>query len=221
MGNEESIQHKLPSQNELFRKQKLELIKSRRVIDREILNLEKQEKIELLKLEKYARDKKPMHQIKNQARQVATLRNSQTKCGNAKNMINTTIMKLQNVKNNEQMINAIKNIIVSLKKVNNRYSIKNMAQLQREFEKQIGITDLKDDMLNDIFDDIGDEDIEEEEEELITKILDEVGIEVNEQFSKIDIPTNDTELEKQFLNVDNGNDTDLILQKRLEELRKE
>merc|ERR1712168_1162940 len=97
-----------------------------------------------------------------------------------------------------------------------------IQKIMMEFEKQSEIMDMKEEMMSDAIDDaLGDEDDEEESDAIVQQVLDELGLQMNDQLSdmpgvKDSIATSSGS--KQPVAADMDEDADLMA--RLENLKK-
>jgi len=127
-----------------------------------------------------------------------------------------------------------------MKSLNKKFNLPEIQKIMMEFEKESGMMDMKEEMMNDAIDDaMEDADDEEETEEIVNKVLEEIGINLDTQVrglsSVYPFPKLTTHRYLSFLQMgvtpstpvvkakNEGAETDLDaqLQARLENLRRE
>ena len=69
-----------------------------------------------------------------------------------------------------------------MKSLNKKFNLPEIQKIMMEFEKESGMMDMKEEMMNDAIDDaMEDADDEEETEEIVNKVLEEIGINLDTQ----------------------------------------
>uniref|UniRef100_UPI00397FEC43 Snf7 family protein n=1 Tax=Salmonella sp. s54925 TaxID=3159674 RepID=UPI00397FEC43 len=98
-----------------------------------------------------------------------------------------------------------------------------IQKIMMDFEKQSEIMDMKEEMMNDALDDaLGDEDDEDESDQIVTQVLDELGLQLNDDLTGVPqtgaalAPTGKVAAKEPV-----AADADADLQARLENLRRE
>ena len=134
-------------------------------------------------------------------------------------------LKVQTLKSQNAMAMAMKGVTRALQSMNRQMNLPQIARIMQEFEKQSDMMDMKEDMMNEVIDDaMGDEEDEEETDAVVKQVLDELGVQLNQQLSDLPSPSDG-------LNVASGakvpaaatalSDADADLQARLDNLRRE
>ncbi len=137
--------------------------------------------------------------------------------------IQAVSLKVQTLRSQNAMAMAMKGVTRALQSMNKQMNLPQIQRIMHEFEKQSEIMDMKEEMMNDAIDDvIGDEEDEEEGDAVVTQILDELGVQLNQQLS--DLPqavgsiNPSAQTNKAAVAVA---DADADLQARLDNLRRE
>lgn len=173
--------------DEMLRQNQRMLNKAIRELDRERAKLEQQEKKLIMDIKKMAKDNQ-MDAVKVMAKDLVRTRRYVKKFILMKTNIQAVSLKVQTLKSQNSMAMAMKGVTRALGSMNKQMNLPQIQRIMQEFEKQSEIMDMKEDMMNDVIDDaIGDEDDEEESEAVVTQILDELGVVLNQQLS--DLPS--------------------------------
>lgn len=82
------------------------------------------------------------------------------------------------------MAQAMKGVSRAMMNMNRQMNMPQIQQILHEFEKQSEIMDMKEEMINDAIDDaMEDEGDEEEGDAIVSQVLDELGLQLNDQLS--------------------------------------
>lgn len=126
------------------------------------------------------------------------------------------------------MATAMRGVTRALQSMNRQMNMPQIARIMQEFEKQSDMMDMKEDMMNEVIDDaMGDEDEEEESDAIVKQVLDELGVQMNEQLSEL--PSTGGTLSTAAASKNTAvaaaaaavSDADADLQARLDNLRRE
>lgn len=80
------------------------------------------------------------------------------------------------------MAEAMKGATKAMASMNRTMNLPAIQNIMMEFEKESEIMDMKEEMMNDVIDDVmEEEDDAEESEEILNKVLDEIGIDLNQE----------------------------------------
>lgn len=72
----------------------------------------------------------------------------------------------------------------AMSSMNRQMNLPQIQKIMMEFEKESELMDMKDEMMGDAIDDVmEEEDDEVESEEIVNKVLDEIGISLNQEVS--------------------------------------
>ncbi|RWS09301.1 hypothetical protein B4U79_07589 [Dinothrombium tinctorium] len=208
---------------ELLRQNQRMLNKAIRDLERERSKMEQQEKKLIADIKKMAKDNQ-MESVKVMAKDLVRTRRYIKKFILMKTNIQAVSLKVQTLRSQNAMAMAMKGVTRALQSMNRQMNLPQIQKIMQEFEKQSEIMDMKEDMMNDVIDDaIGDEDDEEETEAIVTQVLDEIGISLNQKLSEL--PEGGSSLATATAQAGKGQavaaDADADLQARLDNLRRE
>ncbi|WP_411023242.1 Snf7 family protein, partial [Salmonella sp. s51228] len=100
--------------------------------------------------------------------------------------IQAIALKVQTLKSQAAMANAMKGVARAMKSMNAKLNIPQIQKIMMEFEKQSEIMDMKEEMMNDTIDDvIGDADDDEESDLVVAQVFDELGLELTEELAEL------------------------------------
>ncbi|RTG83139.1 charged multivesicular body protein 2A [Schistosoma bovis] len=95
-------------------------------------------------------------------------------------------MKIQTLKSTATMASAMKQVALTMRKMNSTMQLPQFQKIMMEFEKQTETMEMKQDMMSDVIDDaIGDQNDIEDSETVVNKVLEELGIDLNAQLSNL------------------------------------
>merc|ERR1719315_653012 len=141
--------------------------------------------------------------------------------------IQAVSLKIQTLKSQNSMAQAMKGVTRAMQKMNNQLKLPQIQKIMMEFEKQSEIMDMKGEMMEDAIDDVmGDEDDEEESDAIVNQVLDELGLQLNDKLGDAPVGTGtlaSTTAAKNKTPVAAGatEDDDADLQARLDDLRRD
>ncbi|XP_077540390.1 charged multivesicular body protein 2b [Haemaphysalis longicornis] len=206
-----SLFGKKTSPADQMRQQNRDLRKTQRDIERDRRELEKQEKQLELEIKKAAHkgDKQVCTIL---AKQLVQVRKQKARTYTASSKVQAIGSQSKLMHANAKLASAMGTTAKTMGEVNKRIKPQDIARTMQEFEKEstkMGMTEeLVEDTLNSILDESGDE---EEQDAIVTKVLDEIGIEMTGKLanapsarsdplgegSKARLPTDD-EIERQL-----------------------
>lgn len=161
---------------EVLRKNKREINKAIRELDKERANLEKQEQKLIADIRKFAKEGH-MSTVKIMAKDLVRTRTYITKFIELRTHLNAVGLKLQTVKSQEAMADAMKSVTTAMIRMNKAVNVptiqKIMTDFQRENERAEFTQEVMGDMLDDAMEQDGDE---EEQDKIVGQVLDEIGI---------------------------------------------
>ncbi|XP_041452693.1 charged multivesicular body protein 2a-like [Lytechinus variegatus] len=201
------------------------LNKTIRELDRERTRMEQQEKKVIADIKKMAKLGQ-MDAVKIMAKDLVRTRNFVKRFILMKANIQAVALKVQTLRSQSAMANAMKGVSKALKTMNSKMKLPQIEKIMREFERESEIMDMKEEMMNDAIDDVmeGDQD-EEESDAIVSQVLDELGLSLSDDL--VGIPTtggalNTKNKESGKVPVAEGvGDADADLQARLDNLRRE
>lgn len=210
---------------EILRQNQRALNKVMRELDRERGQLERQEKKLIIDIKKMAKSGQ-MDAVKIMAKDLVRTRGFIKKFILMKANIQGIALKLQTLKSQAAMANAMKGVTKALKRMNNKLNLPQLQKIMMEFERESEIMDIKEETIADTMDDVlGEGDEEEETEIIVNQVLDELGISLDHELSDItpglDRPhVAQAASSKKAVAAGPGADTD-DLQARLDQLRRD
>lgn len=206
---------------EAFKNPKRDIVKLRRELVRELNSIDKREIEAKNKLKFYCNHKKAPSMIKDQAKQIIVIQRQKNKCQRTMTILEQSELSLKNLQYNTQTTEIFGQIAAVLEKMNKMYPLKAINQTMMAYQKQSAINDMKEETIEEMMEDAFDAEDEndEDENELIEKIFQEIGIEISAELSKINIPTNDINKEKEEELKKLQQQEDESLEERLKKLK--
>ncbi|XP_026463819.1 charged multivesicular body protein 2a-like [Ctenocephalides felis] len=169
--------------DEMLRKNQRALNKAIRELDRERMRMEQQEKKVIADIKKLAKDGQ-MDAVKIMAKDLIRTRRYIKKFMIMKANIQAVSLKIQTLKSQNTMAQAMKGVTKAMQNMNKQLNMPQIQKILHEFEKQSEIMDMKEEMINDSIDDAMEEDDDEEESDaIVSQVLDELGLQLNDTLS--------------------------------------
>ncbi len=162
---------------EILRQHKRSIDRAVRDIDRERQKLEQQEKKLTADIKTMA--KQNMNAAKIMAKDIIKTRHHITKLYEMRTQMQAVGLKIQALSSNAQMADAMKGVSNTMKIMNRKMQLPQIAKIMQQFEQESEILDMKQDMINDNFEEMGEAE-EEETDDLVAQVLDEIGIGVSQ-----------------------------------------
>ena len=138
---------------EMLRKNQRALTRAMRDLDRERSKLEQQEKKLILDIKKMAKAGQ-MDAVKIMARDLVRTRSYIKKFITMRANIQAISLKVQTLKSQASMANAMKGVTQAMKRMNNKMNLPQIQKIMMEFEKQSEIMDMKEEVMNDAIDEV-------------------------------------------------------------------
>ncbi|BES96211.1 unnamed protein product [Nesidiocoris tenuis] len=209
---------------EMLRKNQRALNKAMRDLDREKARMEQQEKKIIADIKKMAKEGQ-MDSVKIMAKDLVRTRKYAKKFMLMKANIQAVSLKIQTLKSQNSMAQAMKGVTRAMTNMNRQLNLPQINRILQDFEKQSEIMDMKEEIMNDAIDDAMEDD-EEESDTVITQVLDELGLQLNDQLAGLPQATNSLSVAAGGKTaVPSGgselSDADADLQARLDNLRRE
>ncbi|CAH1370183.1 hypothetical protein MTP99_011727 [Tenebrio molitor] len=168
---------------ELLRKNQRALNKAMRDLDREKMKMEQQEKKVINDIKKLAKEGQ-MDAVKIMARDLVRTRRYVKKFMLMKANIQAVSLKIQTLRSQNAMAQAMKGVTKAMQSMNRQLNLPQIQRILQEFEKQSEIMDMKEEVMNDAIDDAMEDDADEEESDaVVNQVLDELGLQLNDQLS--------------------------------------
>merc|ERR550525_647284 len=140
--------------------------------------------------------------------------------------IQAVSLKIQTLKSQAAMANAMKGVTKAMGNMNKQMKLPEIQKIMMEFEKQSEIMDMKGEMMEDAIDDVmGEEEDEEESDAIVSQVLDELGLQLNDKLGDVPVATGSlsvaaTNKAKTAVAAAGGGEDD-DLQARLDDLRRD
>ncbi|KAF8034047.1 hypothetical protein BT93_C0356 [Corymbia citriodora subsp. variegata] len=166
---------------ELLRENKRMLDKSIREIDRERQGLQSQEKKLIVEIKKNAKQGQ-MGAVRLMAKDLIRTRHQIDKFYKLKSQLQGVSLRIQTMKSTLAMGEAMKGVTKAMGQMNRQMNLPSLQKIMQEFERQNERMEMTSEVMGDAIDDAleGDEE-EEETEDLVNQVLDEIGIDVNQE----------------------------------------
>nr|ACO15521.1 Charged multivesicular body protein 2a [Caligus clemensi] len=211
--------------DEMLRKNQRALTKAMRELDRERSKMEQQEKKIIADIKKMAKAGQ-MDAVRIMAKDLVRTRRYVKKFMLMRANTQAVSLKIQTLKSQNSMAEAMKGVTQAMQNMNRQMKLPQIQKIMQEFEKQSEIMDMKEEMMSDCIDDaMGDEEDEDESDAIVSQVLDELGLQLNDQLK--DVPAGTSTLatpgakEKKAVAAGDVDDADADLQERLDALRRE
>ncbi|XP_046859396.1 charged multivesicular body protein 2a-like [Xenia sp. Carnegie-2017] len=207
---------------EMLKQNQRALNRAMRDLDRERGKLEAQEKKVIADIKKMAKQGQ-MDAVKIMAKDLIRTRRYVKKFMLMRTNIQAVSLRIQTLRSSNQMAQAMKGVAKAMGTMNKQLKLPQIQKIMMDFEKQSEIMDMKEEMMNDALDDaLGDEDDEEESDAIVTQVLDELGLQLNDELTGLpqaggSIGSTSKATDKTPVAAD----ADADLQARLENLRRE
>ncbi|KAI9217795.1 Snf7 family [Blastocladiella britannica] len=161
-----------------MRKQQRELKTSERSLDRDDLQLQRQEKQVEAEIKRAARAGNQA-QCRALAKQLIAVRNQRAKLLAAKTQIRSVGLKSQTAASSMAIAASLKGATKVMASANKQASVEKLQETLMGFERESMAMDMREEMMADAIDGVmDDEDDEQEGEDILSQVLDEIGIEV-------------------------------------------
>ena len=164
---------------------------NQRDMDREIRELDRQEKQITMELKQRAKvtNSNSDPTLKTLAKQLVQVRQQRSKLQGAKAQLGAMGMHAQVTASQIAAVQAVGSVTQSMKtankQMNMKETMKTMTEFQRENERMNIKTEMMDDVLMDAFDSEG---VEEEADQVTNQVLAELGVEMDKQMVGLDAP---------------------------------
>lgn len=168
---------------EMLRKNQRALNKAMRDLDRERMKMEQQEKKVINDIKKLAKEGQ-MDAVKIMAKDLVRTRRYVRKFMLMKANIQAVSLKIQTLKSQNTMAQAMRGVTRAMATMNRQLNMPQIQKILQEFEKQSEIMDMKEEMMSDSIDEaMAADDDEEESDQVVSQILDELGLQLNDTLS--------------------------------------
>eukprot|EP00899_Mesostigma_viride_P016372 jgi/Mesvir1/24736/Mv21999-RA.1 len=166
---------------EMLRENKRMLDKSIRELDRERTQLQNNEKKLIAEIKKSAKANQ-MAAVRVMAKDLIRTRHSITKFHQLKSQLQSVSLRIQTLKSTQAMADAMKGVTKAMGRMNRQLNLPQLQKIMMEFERQNEKMEMTEEVMGDAIDDaMAGDDEEEETEELVNQVLDEIGINLNQE----------------------------------------
>ncbi|ORZ32585.1 Snf7-domain-containing protein [Catenaria anguillulae PL171] len=174
-------QRKTPA--EMLRQHQRALQRAIRDLDREKAKLEQQEKKLIADIKKSARSGQ-MGATRVMAKDLVRTRRYVQKFYQMRTQLQAVGLRIQTMQSNQAMAEAMKGVTKAMRSMNRQVNLPQITKIMMEFEKEAEMMDMKEELMNDAIDDVmEDAEDEEQEEEIVMKVLDEIGIDLDQRLA--------------------------------------
>jgi len=150
-----------------------------RELDRERKTLENQEKTVVADIKKSAAAGQNAV-MRIQAKDLVRTRSQVKKMIQMRSQLQTVSMTIQNMKSTNTMANSLKNVTKAMGRMNKSMNLPQMQSIMQEFEKQMEVLGMKQEVMDDAMDEMGESDDEEMTDEIVDQVFTELGLQQNE-----------------------------------------
>lgn len=161
---------------EMLKEHQRALKKAIRGIEREERQLNNQQEKLKNDIRKSAKEQQ-MAVCRIQAKDLVRTRKHVRNMLKMKTQIQAVSLKIQTMKSTATMAEAMKGVSKAMGKMNKTMNMPQLQQVMRDFERESGIMDTKQEMMDDMIDGaMEDEDDEQEAEDMVQQVLEELGL---------------------------------------------
>ncbi|KAL3827346.1 hypothetical protein ACHAXA_005092 [Cyclostephanos tholiformis] len=173
---------------------KLTVRSNQRQMDRDIRDLDRQEKLLLQQIKARAKtpgvDPQKDAALKAQAKELVQLRKQREKLYETKAHLNSVGMTATALSSQVSMVTAMGNVSMALSAANGVMDAKKLGLTMAEFAKQNETAQMKEEMMNDVLADaFDDSDLEEQAEDVTNQVLAELGVEMDKHMVGLNAPS--------------------------------
>jgi predicted NAD-dependent protein-ADP-ribosyltransferase YbiA (DUF1768 family) len=167
---------------------------NQRQIDRDIRDLERQEKLLLQEIKTRAKspgvDPSTDRALKSQAKQLVQIRKQREKLFETKAHLNSVGMQATAMASQVSAVTAVGSVTEALGAANAAMDAKKLGATMAEFTRQNETAKMKEEMLNDALAEAFDEsDVEEEADMVTNQVLAELGVEMDQKMVGLNAPS--------------------------------
>lgn len=127
-----------------------------------------------------------MDSVKVMAKDLVRTKSQVKKFNIMKANLQAISLKTATLKSQNSMAQAMRGVTQGLIRMNRQMNLPQIQRIIQEFQKQTDMVDMKEEMINDVMDDVFEEDTDEQEsDQVVNKVLDELGIEMNQTLAAL------------------------------------
>lgn len=171
---------------EIIREQKRMVDRAARALERDRMNLQKEEKKLIADIKKNAKENK-IGPVKIMAKDLVRIRKHEEKFTNLTAQLRAISLQMTAMASTQAISESMKKVTSAMIKLNKQVNLPQLQQVMREFAKQSEQMDMKQEMIGDSIDDVMDDgEDEKERDEIVNQVLDEIGVSLGEGL--VDVP---------------------------------
>lgn len=173
---------------------------NQRDLEREIRELDRQEKQITLELKQRAKTASSANDntLKALAKQLVQVRQQRSKLHTAKAQVGAMGMHATVAASQIAAVSAVGSITEAMKVANKQMDIKKTTKIMAEFQRENERTQVKEEMMDDVLMDAFDtEGMEEEADQLTNQVLAELGVELDQQMVGLNAPAKKLQTEEE------------------------
>lgn len=171
--------------DEILRENKRAIDRAIRDLEREKGRMEQQEVKLANEIRKNAKANQ-MDSVKIMAKDLVRTKSQIKKFNIMKANLQAISLKTATLKSQSSMASAMRGVTQGLVRMNRQMNLPQIQRIIHEFQKQTDMVDMKEEMINDVMDDVFEEDTDEQEsDQIVNKVLDELGIEMNQTLATL------------------------------------
>lgn len=171
--------------DEILRENKRAIDRAIRDLEREKGRMEQQEVKLANEIRKSARANE-MDSVKIMAKDLVRTKGQIKKFNIMKANLQAISLKTATLKSQNSMAQAMRGVTQGLIRMNRQMNLPQIQRIIQEFQKQTDMVDMKEEMINDVMDDVFEEETDEQEsDQVVNKVLDELGIEMNQTLATL------------------------------------
>lgn len=171
--------------DEILRENKRAIDRAIRELEREKGRMEQQEVKLVNEIRKNAKTNQ-MDSVKIMAKDLVRTKSQIKKFNIMKANLQAISLKTATLKSQNSMAQAMRGVTQGLVRMNRQMNLPQIQRIIHEFQKQTDMVDMKEEMINEVMDDVFEEDTDEQEsEQIVNKVLDELGIEMNQTLATL------------------------------------
>lgn len=171
--------------DEILRENKRAIDRAIRDLEREKGRMEQQEVKLANEIRKNAKANQ-MDSVKIMAKDLVRTKSQIKKFNIMKANLQAISLKTATLKSQSSMASAMRGVTQGLVRMNRQMNLPQIQRIIQEFQKQTDMVDMKEEMINDVMDDVFEEDTDEQEsDQIVNKVLDELGIEMNQTLATL------------------------------------
>lgn len=157
-----------------------------RELEREIERMKREEQTMIADIRRTAAAQGNTRLIRTMTKELIRQRNAINKCFEMKCQLQGVRNRIQHMNSVATMSEAMRGATQAMRRMNRQVNLPAMQRIMHEFERQGEMMEMKQELMDDAIDDVMHEDGDEEaQEELISRVMDEIGIDLSHQLAGV------------------------------------